>query len=152
MYKKILFLILITLTISGCNYTPVYLGDENLKFNIELNSLEGDAEINKNLVEEVERINKKNELNKFFISIKSNYNREILAKDSKGIASNYTMVVNVSFLIKHKELEKDINMQERFNYKKMSNNYEQNNYEKTIKKNLSLLILQKLVIRLQNFE
>ena len=44
---------------------------------------------------------------------------------------------------------KNFTIEEKFNYKKMSNNYEQNNYEKTIKKNLASLITRKLILRLK---
>ena len=47
-------------------------------------------------------------------------------------------------LIKNKILH----IEEKFNYKKMSNSYEQNNYEKTIKKNLGSSITRKLILRL----
>ena len=54
----------------------------------------------------------------------------------------------MKFLNKNSGLEKTLNFNENFNIKKNENNYEQNNYERTIKLNMAQTLIEKIIFQL----
>ena len=132
MLKKILLPLLFLIIVNNCDYSPVYLKGENTKLNINIIEAKGDTEVNK-------VIN---------IKINTNYVRTILARNTKGTPTDFELKATSRFEVTNLDKEQNFTIEERFNYKKMSNNYEQNNYEKTIKKNLASSITRKLILRL----
>ena len=53
-----------------------------------------------------------------------------------------------SIIEKKKNKSESFSVNEKFNFKKMTDKYEEKNYERTIKKNLANSISQKLILRL----
>ena len=148
MKKKILIILFFSLLISNWEYSPVYLKNENLNFNINITETFGDNEINKNIVKELKRQSKKNYLKEFNIKINTSFSRNILARNTKGTATDLELKATSLFTIKIKDKEQSLTIEEKLKYKKLSNNYEQNNYEKTVKKNIASSIVRKLILRL----
>ena len=148
MIKKILLLLLFSLLINNCDYSPVYVKNEKFKYNINITEITGDSEINKYIIKNLNQQSTINSINNFDIRINTNFSKKILARDSKGTTTNLELKAKSLFTIKNKNTEQAFNIEEKLNYKKLSNNYEQSNYEKTIKKNIALSIARKLVLRL----
>jgi hypothetical protein len=148
MLKKILLPFLFLIILNNCDYSPVYLEGKNTKLNINVIEVNGDAEINKVIANEIKEIANNKYAKKIDLKINTNFIKTILARNTKGIATNFELKATSSFKVTSLDKEQNFNIEEKFNYKKMSNSYEQNNYEKTIKKNLASSITRKLILRL----
>ena len=68
----------------------------------------------------------------------------IISKDAKGSATNYEIIVEAQFNIKFEDKVKVVNVNEKENIKKISDMFEQRNYENTLKKNFAISIANKL--------
>ena len=134
MLKKILLLMCVLL-FSNCDYSPIHLKNHNFNSNINITHSTGDDEINNYITKE---INQKRNISSDQIDLKieTNTSREILAKNSKGLATNYELKVISNFTLTFKNQLHTFNVVEKLSYKSLSNSYEQNNYEKLINLNL----------------
>ena len=149
MIKKIILLIYI-IFIAACDYSPIHSNKEN-SIEINITRITGDAEINNYLSKELKR-KSKNSSEKVEVKINTNFTKRILAKDTKSFATDYELEVNGNFELKNKDNSQSFTISEKFRYKNLNNNYEQNNYEAMIKRNLTKTIVSKLSLRINNFK
>ena len=150
MLKKITTFLIFIIFIYGCDYTPVY---NNKKNNIEIKiiSTTGDAEINDYLSKELKRKSKSSS-KKIDVKINTNFTKRILAKDTKSFATDYELKVVGNFELNNNDTSQLFTISENFRYKNLNNNYEQNNYEEMIKRNLTKTIVSKLILKINNFK
>ena len=87
---------------------------------------------------------------KYKISINSNFEKNIIAKDKSGNATDLSLRVNVNAQITNIETNKinNILLSESFDVVKRQKNFEQINYEKIVKKDLTKIILNKIILEL----
>ena len=149
MYKKSLILIFLLIILNNCGYTPLYLGS-NSNIYIEITEKNGDRDINNLLSSNLKRFsNKSEDTNKNYrIIINSVYKKNIIAKNTQGASTDYRLITEVSFKINSKDKTKIINFSESFNMKGLNNNFEEKDYESSIKKNMVDTIIQKLILQL----
>ncbi len=148
MKKSTLFILLFFLY--ACGYTSVYKNVKTQDLNMNIISLEGNLEMNNLIRNQIELFSNDESKNIFNIDIKTDYERIVIAKNSKGIATNYKLDGMFNFKIYSKDNEYSININESFNIKKNSNSYEQTSYEKIIKENFVKSAVDKLIIKLIN--
>ena len=74
----------------------------------------------------------------------------IVSKDSSGVATDYKILVNTVININLNNKIHDLNFKESTNIKNNSNSFEQEKYERNIKKNFASLIREKLAIKIFN--
>ena len=149
MLKKILLPLLFLIIVNNCDYSPVYLKSENTKLNLNIIEVKGDTEINKIITKEISEIANNSYSKKINIKINTNYIRTVLARNTKGTATDFELKATSRFEVTNPDKEQNFTIEEKFNYKKMSNSYEQSNYEKNLKKNLASSITRKLILRLK---
>ena len=70
------------------------------------------------------------------------------AKNILGSTTDYQAKAITKFEINKNEIIEKLEVSEKFNYQKVSDNYEEKSYEQTIKRNLASSISQKLILRL----
>tara|TARA_B100001741_G_C16532353_1_gene590159 strand:+ start:1422 stop:1874 length:453 start_codon:yes stop_codon:yes gene_type:complete len=150
MHKKITTFLIIILFISGCDYSPIHSNKKN-NIEIKITDVTGDDEINDYISRELER-NSKSSPEKIEIKINTNFTKRILAKDTKSFATDYELKVVGNFELKNENNTQSFIISENFRYKNLNNNYEQNNYESMIKRNLAKTIVSKLNLRINNFK
>ena len=143
MLKKILSFIGLLIILSNCDYSPVYVKDKNFDFNLNIIKIEGENIINNFLIKNLDQQSNNNSTNKFDLEINTTFTKRVLARNSKGISTDFELKANSLFLVKYNNTEEIFNIKEKFNYKKLSNNY-----EKAIKKNIGSSIARKLILRL----
>ena len=148
MKKSAIFILLFF--VYACGYTSVYKNVKTQDLNMNIISLEGDLEINNLIKNQIELFSNDESKNIFNIDIKTDYEKIVIAKNSKGIATNYKLDGIFNFKIYSKNNEYSININESFNIKKNSNSYEQTSYEKIIKENFVKSAVDKLIIKLIN--
>ena len=87
---------------------------------------------------------------KYNISINSNYQKIIVSKNSAGVATDYKLIAETVISFDKEGKNNILNFNENINIKSNSNSYEQNNYEKSIKKNFASSISNKFIIKILN--
>tara|TARA_Y100000389_G_C17374292_1_gene470785 strand:+ start:70 stop:528 length:459 start_codon:yes stop_codon:yes gene_type:complete len=148
MLKKKFVIILTLIFLSSCEYKPIYSKSNKLNYKIIITEISGDKNINKFLIEDILRNSQKKSNKIINIQLNTTYTKIILAKDTAGNITNYRANVLANFLINKDQTTEQIDINEKFNYQKMTDKYEEKNYEKNIKKNLAKSISQKLIFRL----
>ena len=150
MIKKIILLLALITFSSACDYSAVHSKKEN---NIEINitNLSGNNEINKYLSKELKR-KSKDSIEKIEVKINSSFSKRILAKDTKSFATDYELKLVGNFELIKGDKSKSFTISEKFTYKNLNDNYEQSNYEEMIKKNLIKNVVNKLILRINNFK
>ena len=144
--KKIFTLILI-IFIYGCGYTSVYKNQKNQNLKINIIEMTGDFETNNFIENQLKLASNSSSSNNFDISYITTFEKTIISKNSSGLATNYRLSMNAKFIILSKG-NKKIEFNETFNIKNNSENFEQSNYEREIKKNFAISIKDKLVFNL----
>ena len=152
MLKKIFFIILSLNLLNHCDYKPVYSKQNNINHKIVLDGFSGDKDINNLIVNNLKRISKKSSKNTINISFNTVYTKKILAKNNKGTITDYQSNVETTFIITKNDSTENFVVEEKFNFQKMADKYEEKNYERDIKKNFASSISQKLVLRLAIIE
>ena len=152
MLKKIFFIILSLNLLNHCDYKPVYSKQNNINHKIVVDGLNGDKDINNLIVNNLKRISKKSSKNIINISFNTIYTKKILAKNNKGTITDYQSNVETTFIITKKNSIENFVVEEKFNFQKMADKYEEKNYERDIKNNFASSISQKLILRLAIIE
>ena len=145
--RKISFFILI-LFISQCGYTPIYNIDNKAKIKINILSVQGDKKINNLLISDIKKISRNDFEKEFDVKINTSFNKLIIAKDKKGVASDYQLKVISTFEILKNNKNEIISFQEQINIKNNSNLFEQKKYENSIKITFAKSIIDKLLEKL----
>jgi len=152
MIKKIFFIILSLNLLNHCDYKPVYSKQNNINHKIVVEGFNGDKDINNLIVNSLKRISKRSSKSTINISFNTIYTKKILAKNNKGTITDYQSNVETTFLITKKNSTENFVVEEKFNFQKMTDKYEEKNYERDIKKNFASSVSQKLVLRLAIIE
>tara|TARA_Y100001958_G_C21066698_1_gene427649 strand:- start:56 stop:514 length:459 start_codon:yes stop_codon:yes gene_type:complete len=152
MIKKILILILPIFLLTGCGYTPIYKNIKSVNFSIELEETTGDRIINNKIKSKLLSYTLENKDKNFIISFNSKYNKNIVAKDTTGAATEYKIIIETEFNISSPNINKQIKLVENFNMQKINDKLEEKDYEESIKNSLTNIITRKLILRLSKFK
>jgi hypothetical protein len=147
--KNIIF-ILFLFFLNNCGYTSVYKNQKSQDFQISIIEITGDNEINNLIKNELKFYSNRNSNIKYNISINSNYQKIIVSKNSAGVATDYKLIAETVISFDKEGKNNILNFNENINIKSNSNSYEQNNYEKSIKKNFASSISNKFIIKILN--
>ena len=148
MLRKIIFIILSLNLLAHCEYKPVYSKQNNAGVKIMISGFTGDKDINNFIASNVNRSSKKDSSKIIKINFNTNYTKKILAKNSAGTITDYQSDVVTTFVIRKNDNTENFVVRDKFNFKKMTDKYEEKNYELNIKRNLANSISQKLILRL----
>ena len=130
--KKIITVLLTVLFLTNCGYTPIY-SNKNFDFNIKDITLSTNNLLNSGIKKRL--ISLSNQESSKIISLNLDVQKKIntLAKDSKGDATRYEMVINIQLKITYDHGQNISNFfEETFNYNVNKNKFELNQYEKEI--------------------
>ena len=140
-----LTLIILILFLSGCGYSSIYKNQQSLDFQLNIIGTDGDYEINNLISNEIKLYSNKDSQNIYDININTDYKKDILAKNSSGVITDYNLSVISVFSINLNNKNKTFKFEENINIKNQSDIFEQNMYEKNIKRNLASSIREKLM-------
>ena len=147
---KNIILILFLFFLNNCGYTSVYKNQKSQNFQISIIEMTGDYEINNLIKNELKFYSNRNSNIKYNISINSNYQKIIVSKNSAGVATDYKLIAETVISFDKEGKNNILNFNENINIKSNSNSYEQNNYEKNIKKSFASSISNKFIIKILN--
>ena len=144
MLKKKILIIFSLILLTSCEYKPIYSSSNKSNYKIIVTELTGDKKLNKFIVENLARNSQKNSNKVVNIKINTTYTKTILAKDSSGNATDYQANAFTIFIIDQNLITKQFDINEKFNFQKMSDKYEERNYEENIKKKSSSIYITKI--------
>ena len=148
MLKKIFLIFVLLNLLNHCDYKPIYSNQNKINYKIIITSFNGDKDINNSITENLRRNSNGNSDKIININFETKYTKEILAKNTAGNITDYQINVSAIFTIQKEDDLKTLKLNEKFNFQKMSDKYEEKNYELNVKRNLANSISQKLLLRL----
>ena len=123
-----------------------------MNFNIKSLEIEGDAQINSFIKSNlINYMNNNAQDNNYIVKINSKFSKKTIAKDRTGKTTDLKLVAEINLEYKEENSAsndqgaKVVSFSEDFKIKKNQNNSEQREYEKSIKKNLSQKLTDKMV-------
>ncbi len=146
---KNLLILLITMFLNSCGYTALYKDNNlnNLNFNFKIIETYGDSEINNYILSNLNNYQDTSLAEKIEIKINSNYSKSGISNDKKGKTTSYNLVIETTFDININEKDNRIVIKEKVRINKFDDTFEQKNYEKKIKKDISKLIIDRFINR-----
>ena len=142
---KNLILITFLFIISGCGYTSVYKNLENQDLQITITKMQGDREMNNLIKNEINLYSNKDSINKFNIEVDTKYDKSVLTKNSAGVITDYELSVNSTFTVYFDQKSKKLTFSETINIKNRTDTFEQDSYERNIKRNFASSLREKLI-------
>ena len=146
MIKKNIILVSLIFFLTNCGFTPIYIKNNNINFSIERINYTGDRELNNFLKTNLKKYKNEKSENKIFVDVESKYEKIILSKDGAGEVSNYQLRAEVIFLIK--STNKKIKIVEKSVMKSISDKFEEESNETSIKENFASSISYKFASEL----
>ena len=156
MIKKITFLVLIICGLVSCGYSPMYSSNNETNFEIYDLELKGDEQINNVIKNRLEKYFNNNKEKKYIIKVRTSYEKISATKDRTGSTTHFKLIVKLALDYKEvgvkqneKEQSKKISFSENTIIKKNQDNFEQNDYEYITIKNISELLINKIILYLE---
>ena len=144
MLQRFIKIILIVLILPSCGYTPIYSNLGTADININISSLNGDTDINNLILQDLKKFQNQDSEKKYETKIFSSYNKVPLTKDTAGNTTVYRLTVNIEFYTNIKKYEK-MSFVQNFDMKKGDTEFDEEKYEKIIKRDMVKIIVQKFV-------
>ena len=148
MIKKIVFFLFLSFLLQNCDYTPIYSKNSSYDFYIEKITQEGNSEINTLIRNKLKKYQNKEKKKKFTITNISNLQKISQSKNKSGNTDQYLLSLEVKFLIKSENDVKNLIVSEKFKMKNFENEFDEKIYERTIKNNITELVVKELIIQL----
>jgi hypothetical protein len=150
--KKIIIIYLFFLLLQSCGYVPMYANNQKVDFYIEeIKFDDGDRDLSTYL---------KNNLNAYFV-IEGNrkykidttidYTKNSVSKNSKGDTVEYELIAIVKFEITSEDFSRELVIKENLKMNNFADEFEERQYEKTIKQNMARSISSKLLTQVSRF-
>jgi len=143
--KKNIIIISLILFLTNCGFSPIY-HNNNVNFSIEKVDYTGDREFNNFLKINLDKYKNEDADKKIFIKAQSNYEKNILTKDSTGKVTSYKLEVQVTFLVKSNN--KKIKITEKKIIDSMDDKFEETRRVKSVKQSFASSISSKLLTEL----
>ena len=121
----------------------------NKNFNIKIETVNGNKNINKLIVQKLSRYQNENSEKVHNIKIESNYEKLILTKNAAGNATNFRLNIEVKFKVTTNNNLKDYKFTEKFDMKKGDTIFEEEKYENSIINDMTSIIIQRFISQLK---
>jgi outer membrane lipopolysaccharide assembly protein LptE/RlpB len=133
------------LFLSHCGYSSIYKNQQSLDFQFNIIKTEGDYEMNNLIKNEIKLYTNTDSQKIYNIKINTDYKKGVLAKNSSGVITDYNLSTTSEVSINLKDQTKIFEFEESINIKNQSDTFEQNVYERNIKRNFASSIREKLI-------
>ena len=145
-----IILIFCLIFLCSCGYTSIYKNQKSQDFQINIIEMVGDNEFNNLFRNELGLYSNTDSNEKYDILVNSKYQKIIVSKNSSGVATDYKILVNTKINVNLNKETKKLEFNETINIKNNSNSFEQNRYERNIKRNFASSIREKFLIKILN--
>ena len=151
MFKKLIIIVISTNFLLQCGFTPMYSSKNGNINNVSINEITftGDKIINNGI--ETNLLRYKNNINQktFNIKVDTKFNKETLTKDKTAKVTDYKLSSTSIFEISSQdEFIKKIIISEEKNMNNMSDKFDEQKYERSIKQNFASTISKKIITEL----
>ena len=146
-FRSLVFLF-IFIFLSNCGYTTVYKNQQTENLKIVIERLNGDNNFNKILNSKLRELTNTDSENIYNLNINSNFNKNVITRDSRGKATNYELSVKVSVDIKKEKILESISFNESFKLSSNDDLFKQKRYENNIVDSFATSIKEKLIFKL----
>ena len=151
--KKIYIIFLILFFTQSCGYTPMYSKNQKVNFYIKsVEFAESDKDLANYLKLNLNNYFKKKNGSEYIIDANISYKKTIASKDSTGEIEEYNLSSVAKFIIKSNNFSKAININETFKMENFTDEFQEREYEESIKKNMTRSITSKLLFQLSRFD
>ena len=133
------------LFLSHCGYSSIYKNQQSLDFQFNIIKTEGDYVMNNLIKNEIKLYTNTDSQKIYNIKINTDYKKEVLTKNSSGVITDYNLTTTSEVSINLKDQTKIFEFEESINIKNQSDTFEQNVYERNIKRNFASSIREKLI-------
>ena len=146
---KIISIVLI-IFLTSCGYNPIYLNNNLENFEYKEITSEGNKEITKKIISALNIKTNNNNENKLLIS--SSFKTDEVSKNSKGQIELYKSTLSVLINVKDSKNSniKSKNFLREFTYSNKENKFELVEYQDSIQKNLTEIIIGEIIIFLNS--
>ena len=151
MIKNLTFF-LFFLILTNCGFSPIYYGNQNTDFKIEITNLAGDRDMNNLIKSNLIRYSDEDKLDVIKVKIYSAYNKKSLAKDTTGKTTDYRIETTFSFEAEINGKLTNININEAFDYRNIDDTIELIKYEDTVRQNIANTAVQKFISQVMRIE
>ena len=147
--KKFSYIILFFILVTACNYEPIFLNENNKKFNIVNFEVKNKNSITQNLVNSLKRESTANANKIYTIELSAEKNKEITSRDELGNASVYRITITCNFKIyKENKLFRTKTINKSFLYNEDKDKFKLKKYVSNLEKNLINEIVKDLILEL----
>tara|TARA_B100001939_G_C16483466_1_gene422336 strand:+ start:96 stop:551 length:456 start_codon:yes stop_codon:yes gene_type:complete len=147
MIKKFTILLMIIFFTSSCGFTPIYSNKNNNNISIEVLSFTGDRKLNNFLKSSLNRYENNDKASKkISLEILTNYQKNILSKDSTGTVNKYELIADVTFTIIPNNQKLSFSQSKIM--ENMSNKTDEKDYENSTKQIFANTIINELIYKL----
>ena len=152
MIKRII-IILIFIKLTSCGYVPINNINNNKDIAIQnIKIISGDRKLNMDLQRNLKKYQKNISEKSFNIYINSNYEKKTISKNTTGATTKYQLKATVNFEILYNGIKNNVAYVEIFYLDNSSDDFENRNYENTVKENFANSISQKLIFKLLSLQ
>jgi len=131
----------------------MYANNQKLDFYIEeIIFDDGDKDLSLYIKNYLNAYYKPNGNNKYKINTLIEYTKKSASNSLTGDTVEYDLLTQVKFIITSEEFKEELIITERFKMKNFSDEFEELQYEKTIKQNMARLITSKLLTQMSRFD
>ena len=152
MIKRII-IILIFIKLTSCGYVPINNINNNKDIAIQnIKIISGDRKLNMDLQRNLKKYQKNISEKSFNIYINSNYEKKTISKNTTGATTKYQLKATVNFEILYNGIKNNVAYVEILYLDNSSDDFENRNYENTVKENFANSISQKLIFKLLSLQ
>ena len=145
---KNLISLLLLLFLLQCGYQAIYNKENLSNIKVNIGEMKGDTSLNNLINSKFKRYSSTETEKIYTIDVDTSISKSILSKDAAGKATKLKLSAKMSFKVIFDEKSQTFIFEESINIDNLSDKYEQNNYENTIKNNFVNRVVEKLIIKL----
>ena len=137
-----------SLILGGCGYETIYKNIGEFNYKILVAEHTGDRDMRNLINSRLEKYSEIKSDKSFIIKIDTIYQKNIIAKNTAGKATDYQIKVTSNFNIKSEVINKIIKINETFNVKAMDDKFKEQRYDTIIKNNIANTIVKRFILQL----
>jgi len=135
--------------LNSCGYTPLYnSSNEYGNFSFNIKALEGDDKINTSITKNLKMLEESESKKKLDININTQYSKEAISKNLSGKTSIYRLTVNAIFEVYLEDNARTFVISKSSEISASDDIFKQNRSEINTRENLSKIIVQELITKL----
>ena len=155
MKKKIYLLIIILFLNNNCGFTPQYAGYKGINYDLSIDKMSGDRELNNFIKSQLRRYEnkKESEIKIINIDIESKFEKKAIARNTKGNVTRFDLITQVELILSSKDFTQKLTIRDNFKIDKIEDSVEESNYILIVKKDIAERIMEKLIFYIRtNFD